>query len=154
MSVLAALYGDLLEGFKIFGIVKETGVDDQGLAAFQKQYFDYPLYCDKSYTFYHALGDRKLGMKSLFQPRSLASFVCDTWSQMTSKQTEGNSGKGEGLVQGGIIFFGADGKAKCAYEEDTGVDLRVADIITAVNVIRNSARRSATEHRGCVPAAK
>jgi hypothetical protein len=44
--------------------------------------------------------------------------------------------KGEGLVQGGIIFFGKDGKPKYVYEEDTGSDLPVADFVTVLDSMR------------------
>jgi hypothetical protein len=133
--VLAATFQERLDGFEVFGIIKETGVDDEGLVDFHKTYFPYPLYCDKSYTFYHALGDRKVGLHLIWNPLTIFSILCDTYQRITNKKIDGNM-KGEGLVQGGIIFFGKDGNAKYVYEEDTGSDLPVADFISVLDVMR------------------
>ena len=66
MSVLAE---EELTDFGFFGIIKETGVDDLGTVEFQKQYFPHQLYCDKSYEFYRALGDRKVGVTRSIRSR-------------------------------------------------------------------------------------
>jgi hypothetical protein len=141
MSVLAAMYKEDLEGFEMFGVVKETGVDDAGLIEFHSKYFQYQLYCDKSYAFYRALGDRKVGLRMLWNPLSLIAIACETFQRIQSKEINGNL-KGEGLVQGGIIVFGKDGKPKCVYEEDTGSDIPVADIVSALKAIRREQRSS------------
>lgn len=39
------------------------------------------------------------------------------------------------MVQGGIVIFGTDGKARYAYEEETGKDLPVDDILAAVRAV-------------------
>jgi len=138
--VLAALYGDSragLLGFELFGVVKETGIDDEGLAEFSNTYYGkYPLYCDKSYSLYQALGDRKAsGLPSLFT--LLTSFLDGAWRRVTSKGIKWN-GKGEGVVQGGLIIFDAKGKPRYAYKEETGVDLPVQDIVKALEAVRRS----------------
>jgi hypothetical protein len=133
--VLAALFKERLDGFEVFGVIKETGVDDEGLVDFQKKFFQYPLYCDKSYAFYHALGDRKVGINLIWNPLSIFSIVCETFQRIQNKKIDGNM-KGEGLVQGGIIFFGKDGKPKYVYEEATGSDLPVADIASVLDAMR------------------
>ena len=48
-----------MDDIPIFGVIKETGVDDQGLVDFCRDYFRYPIYRDQGYAFYRALGDRK-----------------------------------------------------------------------------------------------
>jgi len=96
----------------------------------------YPLYCDKSYAFYQALGDRKMGLGALLNPFSLFGIVCDAFNRLTSKQISGNVTKGEGIVQGGIIIFDKNGEPSCMYEEETGNDLRVAEIAAALNGVR------------------
>ena len=135
LAVLAAQQQDAFKGFGIFGVVKETGVDDEGLAEFFNSYFSYPLFCDKSYSFYQALGDRKVSVKFVFNPVSLFTLACDAYNRITSKGIQGNY-KGEGLVQGGVIIFDKQGKPRYAYEEETGTDLPVKDILAAVNAAR------------------
>lgn len=139
LSVIAALFEERLAGFKIFGIVKETGVDDAGLVEFQSTYFQYQLFCDKSYSFYRSLGDRKVGLSALWNPFSLFSIACEAFQRLKDKNVEGNL-KGEGLVQGGIIFFGPDGKPKYVYEEATGKDLPVAELVAVLDAMRREPR--------------
>jgi hypothetical protein len=134
LSVLAALYGFTLDGFEIFGVVKETGVDDEGLAEFNQSYFGkYPLYCDKSYSFYQALGDRKaVELPSLWT--LLTSFL-EAWGRVGKKGIRWNT-KGEGIVKGGIILFDTKGNPRYAYQEEMGVDLPVQDIVLALEAMR------------------
>jgi hypothetical protein len=118
------MYPQAMDGFQIFGVVKERGIDEKGLAEFQQKYFSsYPVYSDESYAFYQALGDRKLSLSQVLNPIALFGIVCDAYQLITSKSVRGNA-KGEGLVQGGLIVFGADGKPACMYQEETGKELR------------------------------
>lgn len=122
-----------LDGFGIFGIVKETGVDDEGLFAFQKQYFNYPLYRNEDLDFYQLVGKRSMGVKSL-----LGLFLWNGRSitnRMKKKNIEGNM-VGEGLKQGGVVVFDKNGKQRYIYQEITGNDLPVDDIAAAVKAVR------------------
>ena len=126
---------ELKDDFGFFG-VKETGVDDMGTVEFQQQYYPFPLYCDKSHEFYRALGDRKVGM--MFDPTTLFSFLCEAWNRLRSKKIGGNL-KGEGITQGGIIFLNAKGRPVYAYEEKTGQDIPIKDIMAVVERMRTDA---------------
>ena len=141
LSVLTALYSEVFDGYTIFGIVKETDADPEGLYEFQSKYFNgYPIYCDKSYAFYDALGDRKVGLDfflNMLNPLSIFSAVCSTYQRITSKGIDGNVNKGEGFVQGGLLFFNHRGQPMAAYEEETGEDLRLQDIISAIYYVQN-----------------
>lgn len=141
LSVLAALYSDsLLRGFEIFGVVKETGADDEGLADFYSSYFGRaPLYCDKSFSYYQALGDRKASdVPSIW---TLVTSFLDAWKRIQGKGINFNF-KGEGLIKGGIIIFDTKGKPQYAYREETGIDLPVKELVLALEAMR---RRSAGE---------
>ena len=133
LSVLAAMQKDCFEGLGLFAIVKETGVDDEGLLEFHDTYFSFPTYRDQSWTFYEALGNRKLGFNLLWHPSTVFSIMCETFQRLSEKETDGN--KGDGLVQGGIVFFGKDGRPQYAYQEETGACLRVRDILAAIVAI-------------------
>ena len=126
---------DLKRDFGIIGIIKETGVDNEGIAKFHRDYFNYQLYCDKTYAFYQALGDRKVGVQFAFNPLALLDLLCNAYSRLTSKGVEGNM-LGEGFTQGGLIFFGTDGKPKFSYEEETGKDVPIQELVKVINRMR------------------
>jgi hypothetical protein len=124
-----------LDGFELFGTVKETGVDDEGLTEFYKHSFPFPLYKDENLVFYDEFyGSKKLKLTT-YNPLRLYRGYKDMTKRLNDKGLSGNL-KGEGLVQGGIIIFGRDGKPKYAYEEETGKEVPVDDIIAAVDAIK------------------
>jgi len=122
-----------LDGFGLFGIVKEVGVDDEGLAEFQSNFFPHPLYRDELKTFYTALGARKLAAKS-WNPYKIFRGLRNVYKRLKEKKISGNL-TGEGLIQGGIIIFDKNGKARYAYREETGFEVPINDIIAAVREV-------------------
>lgn len=112
-------------------------MDDEGLVEFADKYFDFPLYCDKTFSFYQALGDRRIGLKEILNPLSLIGIICDSIKRVTEKSVDGNF-YGEGTVQGGYIVFDKDGKAQCMYQEQTGVDIRVTELVAALDAVRGN----------------
>jgi hypothetical protein len=122
------------DGFGLFGVVKETGVDDEGLVDFNTKYFKRTLYLDKDLVFYNALGGRKLSVPS-WNPLKFLSTIKAIGARAKEKGISQNL-KGEGIVQGGVIIFGKDGAPKYVYEEDTWNEMPVNDIIAAVNAVR------------------
>ena len=138
LSVLASLL-DLEDDFGFFGIIKETGVDDAGACEFAETYYPHQLYVNQDYSFYQALGDRKVGFGEI-NPIDIACVLWDSLRRITTKSIQGNF-KGEGIVQGGIIFFGPDGKPKYAYEEETGQDLPVAELVTIFRIMKEEGKQ-------------
>ena len=126
-----------MNGFGMWGVVKETGIDDEGLAEFATTYFNgYPIYRDKSYSFYQALGDHKA-----FEIPTLWTIFTNflgAFLRVGEKDIVWNL-KGEGIVKGGIIIFDRNGNPKYAYEEETGVDVPVLDIVSALEAIKREA---------------
>lgn len=134
---LAAREDKPLDGFGLFGVVKEVGVDDLGLQDFYNDYFKYPLYKDGSLSFYTALGSRKLGLSTWNPIKIFKIFrgMRAVGKRLAEKNISGNY-KGEGLVQGGVIIFDATGKARFAYREETGSEIPIEDIIAVVKELR------------------
>lgn len=124
-----------MKGFGIFGVVKETGVDDAGLRVFQKDHFSYPLYRDENLDFYRAFGDGKitdhLSWWSVLNPYKIYKGMKAMKKRMKSKNLEGNL-VGEGLKTGGVIVFGSDGEPRYAYPEITGSALETDDLLAAI----------------------
>lgn len=131
---LAAREDKPLDGFGIFGVVKEVGVDDEGLAEFQQKFFPYPLYHDELTTFYTALGSRSMSVSS-WNPIKIFRGIREVYRRLKKKKISGNM-KGEGLLQGGIIIFDETGVARYAYREETGFEVPVNDIIAAVRKVK------------------
>jgi len=126
-----------LDGFGIFGLVKEVGVDDEGLAEFESNFFPYPLYRDESKTFYNALGLRKMTVKpKSWNPFKIYRGFKEMLKRLSDKNISGNL-VGEGLIQGGIIIFDRNGKARYAYREETGFEVPINDIIAAVRTVKS-----------------
>lgn len=125
---------DLMKGFEMFGVVKEIGVDDEGLTEFYKNSFPFPLYKDDGLVFYNEFyGMRKLKLTT-WNPLRLYRGFKEMNARLKEKNLEGNL-TGEGLVQGGIVIFGKDGKAKYAYEEETGKEVPMDDIVAALKAV-------------------
>lgn len=141
LSELAASSESLLDGFQLFGVVKETGVDDEGLRVFQKDHFSQPLYRDQNLDFYRAFGDGKitdhLSWWSILNPYRIYKGMKKMNKRMASKNLSGNL-VGEGLKTGGIVIFGSDGEPKYAYPEITGSALEVDDLMAAVRDVRET----------------
>jgi hypothetical protein len=134
-----------LDGFKLFGVVKETGVDDAGLHEFQSKFYPKPLYRDiNRATYDNFFGGRKLvtvrsTLSALFHPiRTYRGF-----REVSRRLKDGGENGdlegnliGEGLLLGGVILFGNDGKPKYAYREETGMELPVDDIAAVARALR------------------
>ena len=86
-------------------------------------------------TFYTALGTRKLAIKS-WNPFKIWKALRAVGKRLKRKNIKGNL-TGEGLVQGGIVIFDREGKARYAYREETGVEVPVEDIVAAVRSVRD-----------------
>lgn len=125
-----------LDGFGLFGIVKETGVDDEGLVEFHSYFFPYQLYRDEESAFYASMGSRKLGLSS-WNPIRLYRGFRNMSKRLAGKKISGNL-VGEGLVQGGILVFDAGGNARYAYLENTGSEVPIDDLLAAVRAVRDS----------------
>lgn len=132
---LAARKDKPLDGFGLWGLIKETGADDEGLLAFQSDFYSHPLYRDENKDFYDALGNRKLKLTT-WNPFKMYSGMKKMGNRLKEKKIEGNM-KGDGLVQGGVIIFGRDGKARYAYKEETGMELPVDDILAALKAVKS-----------------
>lgn len=133
ISELAAREDKPLDGYGLFGVVKEVGVDDEGLAEFHSNFFSYPIYRDEEKTMYTALGLRKLSFKS-WNPFKIFRDIRNIMKRLKGKNISGNL-TGEGIVQGGIIIFDKNGKARYAYREETDLEVPVGDIIAAVRAV-------------------
>lgn len=127
---------ELLKGFKLFGVVKEVGVDDEGLTAFYKDYFTYPLYKDDGLVLYNDFfGNRSILKLSTYNPFKLYSGYKKMKNRMGEKKLEGNM-VGEGLVQGGIVLFDTNGKVRYAYEEEIGTELNMEEIVESLKALQ------------------
>lgn len=127
------LSAQLADDFGFWGTVKETNVDDEGLMEFYSKYYTFPLYKDTDMSVYKAMGNKKLGLSSLplWNPFRLYRGFKEVAKRMKEKNISGNLA-GEGLVKGGVLFFDTQGELVYAYEEETGEELEVDEILAAI----------------------
>ncbi len=117
--------------FKLWGVVKETGVDDEGLSKFYNEYFTFPLFKDEGLVLYNDFfGKRKIGLTT-YNPFKLYRGYKEMTNRVNGKGLDGNM-TGEGMIQGGLIIFDKEGCARYAYEEIIGDELVIDDIVAAL----------------------
>lgn len=136
LSKLAANYPQ----FGLWGLVKETGVDDEGLLEFYEKYYTYPLYQDTERATYEALGSRKIyqGLIKTWNPLKIYRGMKEMGQRLKEKQVEGNY-VGEGLIQGGVLVLDSKGSIRFVYEEVTGEELDLDDIEAALALLADDA---------------
>mmetsp|Transcript_14678 Transcript_14678/g.31616 ORF Transcript_14678/g.31616 Transcript_14678/m.31616 type:complete len:147 (+) Transcript_14678:278-718(+) len=133
-----ATTSELMKGFKLFGTVKEIGVDDEGLKEFYNEHFTYPLFKDDGLVFYNEFfGKRKIKLTT-YNPIKLYKGYKDMTQRLKEKKLDGNYA-GEGLIQGGIVIFDKEGKVRYAYEEEIGKEIEMESIVDALKAIQNDA---------------
>lgn len=137
LSELASLATKTSDDFGFWGIVKETGVDDEGLMEFHNTYFDFPLYRDVDLSAYAAFGNKSiLSNMTTWNPFKLYRGFQELNKRLKEKSLEGNM-KGEGLTKGGVFVLNPDGEVVYAMEEMTGSSLDMDEIKAAMDALRN-----------------
>jgi len=132
-----AINDGMLEGFGVFAVVKEVGVDDEGLKELGSKYFDFALYLDEPKFFYDALGGHIIQLP--YNPTKwfqLYSKLKKVSKRLKKKGIEGNY-KGEAWLKGGIILFDKHGNQRYAYLEETGNEIPISGLVTAAENLRN-----------------
>lgn len=119
-----------------WGTVKETGVDDEGLVEFHREYYSFPLYKDVHTSLYQALGSRGIfsALPSVWNPFQLWRGLQSMNARLAGKNIAGNL-KGEGLIQGGVLIFNNRGDLAVAFEEHIGSALEINDIRAAIRAL-------------------
>lgn len=124
------------EGFQLLSIVKETGIDDEGLKEFATEYFPFPTYKDQSLTFYNALGSGKISIG--FNPFAMVGFIMDSLKRIKEFDIKSYNQKGEGFLQGGWILFDKEGIPQAAFQENAKQRVPLVDILKEVKSMQNN----------------
>lgn len=82
-----------LQGLKVFAIVKETGIDDEGLREFHNEYFKHSTYKDQQRVFYNALGSGKISVG--FNPLGFIKMIQDSFKRIKELGIKSYNMKGE-----------------------------------------------------------
>lgn len=120
--------------FGLCAIVKETGVDDQGLTDFHNQYYKYSTYRDEQLAVYAAFGNRKMKLRT-WNPIRLYRGLQDARKRFKVKNIDGNY-VGEGIIQGGVLVLDKSGKLRYSLEEDVGRLWNLDDIYEATQALK------------------
>jgi hypothetical protein len=121
-----------------WGIVKETGVETDGILTFFKDYFHFPLYKDEKWRTYKAMGDRKLSPLTAIK-RALAAR-----SRWAKKGIANEFKAGDIWVQGGVLLF-KNGKLRYACQEDYGRELDINHIRSSIQLLHEEVEDDLTQ---------
>ena len=117
--------------------------DDGGLMDFYHDYYKFPLYRDEALAIYEAMGKKSIMSNVSYNPFKWYSGIKKMNKRLEARKIEGNM-VGEGMVKGGIIIFGYDGTPKYMYEEQTGSELVIEELLAAVQKVRGDDPAAAT----------
>ena len=130
----------------LWGVVKETGVDDGGLTEFYQDYFAHQdLYLDETMATYQALGLRKIKITTWNPFKWIRAYLALRKRLKQARNLKGNM-KGEGLVQGGIILLDAEGHVRYARVEETGTPLDIEELQVVVDALFREATTANTDN--------
>ena len=113
----------------MWAIVKETGVDDEGLLNFAAHYFPFPVFKDKKWLVYKAMGNRRISLWGLITGLFKSS-------SRIRKKNISTTLAGEGWIQGGVLIFNGKNHLVYALEESFGNELNADDIKLAIEAAR------------------
>lgn len=111
----------------LWAIVKDTGVDEEGVLSFYQDFFHFPIYKDEKWQSYKAMGERKLTLTQYIQ-----GYLTNKsrWDKMGIHMSRAKCR--DGWVQGGVLFF-QNNKLMQAYEEDFGKELEMDVLRATIN---------------------
>jgi len=121
--------------FNLWAIIKETGVDDDGLLDFHDRYFGYDTYRDENLAVYEAMGNRSIFRLRSWNPFRWYSAMKGMASRLKAKKIATNY-VGEGTVQGGVLVFDKEGNLAYAYEEKIGNELELDVLVAATRALK------------------
>jgi hypothetical protein len=153
-----------MQGLKVFAIVKETGIDDEGLLEFYHEYLPHPTYKDQERVFYTALGSGQISMG--FNPIRIFKNIQDSLKRINDlgvKSYNIKGGKilrhiiscvmffnsclqhehdiiGEGLLQGGWIIFDTNGMPCAAFQENAKERIPIESILAEAKKLSCAAK--------------
>lgn len=131
------------QAVNFIGIIKETGVDDEGLMEFYQKYYTFPLFKDVDLKTYEAFGNRSIFKLRTWNPYRIWKGFKELGQRIKKKELEGNYA-GEGLIQGGVLIFDRKGELQYAYEEKVGTELDMEEIGAALSGIMDEKQASSS----------
>jgi len=133
------------EGFHLRSIVKETGVDDEGLKEFATEYFPHPTYEDEALTFYNALGSGKMSIS--YNPFAMIKWIRNSMNMIKDLDVKTHNTKGEGFLQGGWILSNRSGIPQAAFQENAKQRVQIDAILKEVQLMRSNTQQTDEEEK-------
>ena len=111
----------------LFGILKETGVDDTALMEFYSDYFSFPLYRDNDKESFRFLGNRQISVWKLLRTAPKVEM------RYRRKKIVNIPFGGDIFTQGGILLFDKTGNLQYVYYERYGDELDMEALRFAIH---------------------
>ena len=117
----------------LIGVTKETGIDDEGIVEFYRDYFNSnTIYKDEKWNLYKAMGGKQLGFVGMIK----AQF--NGYSRWKRKNITGskNHGQTDPWMLGGLLIFDKQGYLVNSIDEVTGLEFPIDRIQRAIEGIQ------------------
>lgn len=102
-----------------FAIIKETGLDDQGILDFYEKFFRFPVYKDGRQGVYKAMGSRSFFSFPTMNPCKLMQMIRNARRRHKEMGIKWTVPKGDFSLMGGLLVFNARGEIVYEYSEES-----------------------------------
>jgi hypothetical protein len=149
---LSSRFGQKFDNsIKLYAVIKEVDVDDEGLSDFEKYFNHNDIFLDEKKEFHSALGNHSMLNQRLhsWNPLTLYTDFKKLMGRMEKKGIKGNL-KGEGLLKGGLFIVTPTAGVVYQHHEVSGTPMpyeEIENVVASLTDAEPVAKGSKKSHR-------